>query len=75
VNYSHILEHAIESLESEGRHNQADILRDVLQAYNTQVDAIQVARMALRAVRADRPSVHSDEVWAMINTALAKLGG
>jgi hypothetical protein len=37
--------------------------------------ALEAAQYALRAVKADRPSVHSDAVWRMINVALAALDG
>lgn len=33
-------------------------------------DALQEAHAALVSVRADRPSVHSDEVWSMLNRAI-----
>jgi collagenase-like PrtC family protease len=79
MNYSRILEHAIESLKSEGRHNQADILRDVLQAYNAQVDAIQAARRVLTDGHSESPYYMDlrdhDETLVALAAALDKLGG
>jgi collagenase-like PrtC family protease len=77
MNYSRILEHAIESLKSEGRHNQADILRDVLQAYNAQVEAIEAAREAIDLALNWGPKTQSDEylVETRLREALTKLGG
>jgi collagenase-like PrtC family protease len=79
MNYSRILEHAIESLKSEGRHNQADILRDVLQAYNAQVEAIEAARRVLTDGHSEAPYYMDlrdhDETLVALAAALDKLGG
>jgi collagenase-like PrtC family protease len=79
VNYSRILEHAIESLKGEGRHNQADILRDVLQAYNAQVEAIEAARRVLSDGHTEAPYYMDlrdhGETLDTLAAALAKLGG
>jgi collagenase-like PrtC family protease len=79
MNYSRILEHAIESLKSEGRHNQADILRDVLQAYNAQVEAIEAARRVLTDGHSESPYYMDlrdhDETLVALAAALDKLGG
>jgi hypothetical protein len=86
MNYSRILEHAIESLKSEGRHNQADILRDVLQAYNAQVEVVEAARGVLNDIKDNwyidklqpgdvaESDVSVDHILALA-AALAKLGG
>jgi collagenase-like PrtC family protease len=78
MNYSRILEHAIESLETEGRHNQASVLRDVLQAYNAQVDAIQAARRVLTDGHSESPYYMDlrdhDETLVALAAALDKLG-
>ena len=47
--------------------------KDAAAELDRQQQVLEAARGALLAVRADRPSAHSDKVWKMINAALAEL--
>lgn len=63
VNYVRILEHAVESLKTEGRYNQASILKDVATEYAAMREAIAAARDALNCMTATREMAMDDDLF------------
>jgi hypothetical protein len=56
VNYANVLRSAAESLTREGRHNQADILKDAADAFAALTAERDAYKLALEELASDEPT-------------------